>query len=245
MNFKSLLFFGLVLSITACGGNKDESPIPILRFGGMKGNVSKVKESTFDAVEKFGDVYPEELIGVIVQKFDSDGFNISYADYDRHGDCRYKAESTFENGRCVKTKYYERYSDEDREANFVEQKDDHYVWSITEDGRTVNMYYYYEGLREIAKDEDGQIVYELTFDAYGHIIDQKNYADGKIAFRQIDEYDSDGLLTKTTEYYGEGIDPRVRTYMYTEFDKHGNWTTQIVYKDDKPYQVVQAEITYR
>lgn len=57
LRIKALILV-FVLAITACSNNSIS--IPTLKFGGLRGNVSMTKESKFDAVEKFGEFFPDD-----------------------------------------------------------------------------------------------------------------------------------------------------------------------------------------
>lgn len=244
MRNRILLLLGLLVASSCCGNN--ESSIPVLRFEGRKGNIAKIKESTYDAVEKFGDVYPDDLWQVRVAEFDSEGFPVSSVLYDSDGMWITKETDTFENGRCVKSKVCVKYPEQEIESSLTENTKEYEVWSIVKNGETRKQYSYYEGLRIIAKDEEGKVQFERIFDAVGHGIDMKIYTDGEIMHRESWEYNAEGLLVKTTVYRDDGIDPDIYTYSYSDFDSHGNWTTQICYDEDgDPYNIVKAEITYR
>ena len=241
---KSKAIVACFLLLTGC--SSDQFPLPVLRYGGMKGDVVKVKESYYDAVEKFGDIYPDELRHVFVSEYTSDGFLKSYAVYRANGDWDYKSENTFEDGRCVKTVGHDRYNGT-TENVFVEGRKNYEKWSSTkEEGEKTITEVFYEGLRQICKDEEGRLVYELGYDEDGHVIDQKNYNEGEIVYRKLSEYDSRGLIIKTTEYFSASSDPEVSTYTYPEFDSHDNWITQYIYSSKGVVKtVVKLDITYR
>lgn len=242
------LFAVSLLILAGCGNSsKNQLPLPLLRFGGMKGDVAKVKESTYDAVEKFGDIYPDELNQVFVTEYTSNGRPKSYAAYDYDGDWNYKYENSYEGDRCIKTVTHQRYGNTTTEMVFVEGRKNYEKWANTTDGKTTYTEIFYEGLKQISKDEEGNTVFELEVDKEGRPIDQKNYNNGEIVYRRRCQYDAKGLLSKTTEYFSatDGR-PEIHTYSYPEFDKRGNWITQHVFTDDgEATYVIKREITYR
>ena len=242
MKFKTLILLGLLM--TACGRSSDDSSIPILRFDGYKGNIAKIEESFYHAVEKFGDIYPDDQMNLFVYEYDNEGFQIGYSVYYR-GECDFKVVNVFENGRCVKSMSHQKYNDIDRESRFVKHAAAYDQWIMIEKGDTTFYRSYTNGLHETLKTDDGQLLNEGTFDETGHILDQKSYTDGVISFRRLAEYDQQGFVSKTTEYHGDGKEPEISTYVNKEYDSKGNPTTVHIYEGDKVNYVVQRIITYR
>lgn len=88
-----------VLAITACSNNSIS--IPTLKFGGLRGNVSMTKESKFDAVEKFGEFFPDDLDEVIIVEYDNDVNQVKYGVNDAEGDYIFKLEQIYDDGLLV------------------------------------------------------------------------------------------------------------------------------------------------
>lgn len=230
-----------VLALIACSNNSIS--IPALKYGGLQGNVSKTKESKFDAVEKFGEVVPDDLNEVIIVEYDNDGNQVKYGVYDDEGNYVYKFEEIYENGLLVSETFYR--NGEKTVNTIVERKKNYIKWfsnSGKEDESSVEILY--SGLTYKAVDKDGNTVREVECDKKGRIIEDKMYSNGKIIYRLLLDFDKDGNLITKTEYQSSE-EPTIMKYTYPEFDKNGNWVTQYTWEDGEVVEITKREISYR
>lgn len=243
MNTKAILpLFLLVL--TACSNNG--TSIPQIKFSGMKGNISMIKESCYDATEKFGEIVPDELNGVNIWEFDNDGNQTKFGCYDEDGDYIYKVETTYENGNIVSETSYAKIGNKKTENKVIERKKNYIKWLFdigTENENSVE--HIYDGLYYKGVDKDGKLVEECFFDKKGRLIERKSYSNGELSYRGLMEYDKDNNLTKLTQYYSTGEASTVTYYTYPEFDKKGNWITLYLFEDGEIQGIFKREITYR
>jgi len=242
MKSKALLPL-LLLALTACDDNGIS--IPRLEFGGLNGNVSKTKESKYDAVEKFGEIVPDDLEEVTITEYDEDGNQTKYALYDEDGDRIYKIESAYEKNQIVSEVVYLKYENQKIISRVVDRKKNYIKWLSNEgmdDESTLELIF--EGLTYKGVNLDGETVFEMQYDKTGRMIDRKSYSKGEVISRTSQEFDKDGNLVKVTEYYSSDT-PSVVTFSYPEFDKKDNWITRYTWEDGEVVSVTKREITYR
>ena len=233
----------LSLLLVACNNNKVS--VPQLKFDGLKGNVASIKDSHFDAEMKFGDINPGDLDEVVKREFDSDGNLTFEGRYDDDGDMEYETRQTFEKGQWVSSVFKNRYGDLSNNQRALERKKNYVKYEVKV-GDEVSVYETkYDGLQAKGYSEKGTLVAEMTFNKKGQLLEQKNYDDaGKMVYRVVQEFDDKGFLVKSTSY-GESWEDS-NTFSYKDFDKKGNWLTQIIYDEDgEPEYIVKREISYR
>ena len=235
------ILFSLLL--TACVGSSNFTSIPQLKFDGMKGNISMVKESKYDAKEKFGEIVPSDLDEVTVQEYNKDGRRVSFAVYDEDGKIIFKLEDEYEKGHIVSETTYQSYGDKKTVMKVVERKKNYVKWVEVGADKELVREQIFDGYtcKQVVAGETVSIAY---FDKKGRFVEEKSYHEGDITFRILQEYDDKNNPIKTTEYRSYG-DPVVQTFTYPEFDKKGNWITQFVWEDGEVINVVKREITYR
>ena len=232
-----------VFALTSCSNNSIS--IPVLKFDGLRGNVSMIRESKFDAVEKFGEVVPDDLNEVIIYEYDNDGNPIKYGVYDDEGDYIFKLEQKYENGLLVSQTSSQKYGNKTVHNVVAERKKNYIKW-LNNEGREdeSSSELFYNGLSYKAVDKDGNTLTEVKCDKRGRLIEQKSYSDGQIIYRILRDYDKDGNLTASKEYYSPN-EPTIMKYTYPEFDKKGNWVTQYTWKDGEVVGITKRDISYR
>ena len=240
---KKLYITLLSLLIIAC--NSNNMSVPQLKFGGLKGNIASIKDSRFDAEMKFGDINPGDLDEVVKQEYDSDG-NLTFEGvYDDDGDMDYETRQTYEKGQWVSCVIKSRYGDYSNNQKVLERKKNYLKYEVKQ-GEEVKVYETkYDGLQAKGYSENGTLAVEMTFNKVGQLLEQKNYDEkGKMVYRIVQVFDDKGLLVKRTSY-GESWEDS-ESYSYKDFDKKGNWLTQIIYgEDEEPEYIVKREISYR
>ena len=246
---KKLYITLLSLLLVAC--NSNNVSVPQLKFDGLKGNIASIKDSHFDAEMKFGDINPGDLYKVEKQEYDSDGNLTFIGRYDDDGDMEYETRSSFEKGQWVSSVIKNRLVLNQRafwekKKNRALERKKNYLKYEEKVGEKVSVYETkYDGLQAKSYSEKGTLVAELTFNKNGQILELKSYADdGKMVYRVVQEFDDKGFLVKSTSY-GESCEDS-NTFSYKDFDKKGNWLTQIIYDEDgEPEYIVKREISYR
>lgn len=97
---------------------------------------------------------------------------------------------------------------------------------------------------------DGTLYNKFTYmyDDKGNKIQSNKYSsDGSLSllFCKITyKYDENGNEIESNLYHSGDILDSKYTYKYDEFDKTGNWTTKISFKDGKPETIIERKIEY-
>lgn len=231
-----LLFF-----VSAC---RSTDSVPFLKFEGIKGNIMSVKESHYEAESKFGDIFPGDLSYVIKKEYDSEGHNTLFAHYNEDGESVYEAKNIFSKGEWIETTTKSSYSNSKTKQTVIERKKNYTKIEVVEGKDTSIFEIKASGLISKTYNDKGIVICDISYNTIGQVLEQRNFDDdGNITFRIVNEFDNDGLPSKTISYYSTWDD--VQTFTYKDFDKKGNWTTQIVYSDDEPVSLVKREIIYR
>ena len=235
---KKLLFlsiaFGTFISCT--------QGVPSLKFDGMFGNVQSVRESKYEAVEKFGEAIPDELEEVLILEFDKKGHLLKNFVYDDEGDLIYGWEQVYDGDVVIQSKNYNWREKEPVVTELISHDKGCYTYRFTSKDTT---YSYSQNLfedklyRKIT-DTKGTSVSEIWFNKKGQFVEQKEIRNGELVFWIIRKYNEQGMLT---EEELRGDYPNRRTIKYTEFDTKGNWITAIMFDDGDAY-VLKRDIKY-
>ena len=86
---KRLIFLFCVMAFVSC---TSEDVLPHLKYGGLRGNVAKIRENHYTALQKFGETIPDELTQITINEFNTSGNIILFGFYDEDGVCYFKAE---------------------------------------------------------------------------------------------------------------------------------------------------------
>ena len=232
----------LTLLFVSCGGG---NTIPQQKFGGLKGDIIRTKDYQYTATERFGEPVADRLERVIVTEYDESGNCIKHGEYYPGGDVYSRTESTYENGVVVSE--IEQFLDDVTIKRVIERKNNYVKWLIDEgtpDERFSESFY--SGLTLTNKNEDGVILSELIYDKKGNIIENRLYNSGKLGIRLKQEFDNNGNIIKQVQTMEPNTSVAFTTsFVYTKFDKNGNWITQVAFFRDKLDKIVKREITYR
>ena len=235
----SFSFIILLFVATACSNNRISTPE--LKFDGLKGNVSGCKDYSYDAEERFGEIVPGDLDGVVIYEYDNDGHQIKLGIYDDDGEYIFKQEKVFEKALVVSSTTMTRVNDKKTKKTVVERKKNYIKWRADDE---TTMETFYDKNSCLTKDENGDIIEEYVFDNKGRPLEEKAYYKGELSYRRQNEYDKNGLLIRSKTYYSSN-NTEVLTYKYPEFDKKGNWIVQYVYEDGEIEYIVKRDIIYR
>lgn len=231
--FLSILFFMLI----SCNQG-----IPTLRFDGLNGKVQSVRESKYEAVEKFGEAIPDELEQVLILDFDKAGHPLKHFIYDEDGELIYGWEQSYDGDEVTLTKNYGWREKEPSVTELLSCGKTHCDYKYTDKDTT---YTYTTNIFEdklyrkfTYNNSDTEV--ELWFNKKGQVLEQKQTKKGELIFWLVNKFNNDYLLVET-EYRGSY--PSQSSFKYTEFDSKGNWTTAIMFEGEDTY-VLKREIKY-
>ena len=235
---KKLVFFTiLLLGLTSCNQG-----VPTLKFEGLNGKVQSVRESRYEALEKFGEAIADELDEVLIMDFDKAGHLLRYFLYDEDGDRKYGWEHVYEGDVVVQTKNYVGRAEEPSVTELLSNGKTQFDYKYTDKDTT---YTYTSNLFEdnlyrkftyTASDTE----VELWFNEKGQVLEQKQTSKGEVLYWALNKYNDDYMLAET-EYRGDY--PSRISYKYTEFDSKGNWITAIMFQRGNTY-LLKREIRY-
>lgn len=175
-DFEMLQLFDL--AITACSNNSIS--IPTLKFGGLRGNVSMTKESKFDAVEKFGEFFPDDLDEVIIVEYDNDVNQVKYGVNDAEGDYIFKLEQIYDDGLLVSEiqKYWSK-----TVRNVVVDRKKNYIKLLRNEGSEdeSSSELFYNGLSYKEVDKEGNIVTEMECDKGDGLLNRNHILTDKLS----------------------------------------------------------------
>ena len=225
-----------------------ESNIKEQKFLGVNGNPKSIKDTKYEAIEKFGEVIEQNIEEVLYYEFDKQGHVQKTINYDSEGDTTYSETNTFEGGKCIESTTYHKYVNEITSTYKLKNRTwKSEIWEgKTSEGKTITVYRKYENLKltMVTKDFDNNIVskIEQITDDNGNIVEYKVYNKGKVVYwyKSIFNDKSQEVERKMLSDYDEGI----CTYKYDSFDKKGNWTKKIEYKDGKIESMTIREVVY-
>lgn len=245
----NILFAIAFASLASCTNLKKKNS---LEKEGVKGSVSQITTTTYNAVEKFGEIMKGRVKSSIVDKYDRDGYNTEidrafFYDYsspsrlkvsmqynDKHQQISYTGLGTDDKLKGV-LKY-----DQDGNVAGVENYNENKLVSkekiVCDDkGLERDIYDYNVNGRltrksSVKRDNEGRATEVVVYDSTG-VVDHT----------QTIVYDKDGLPAneKISGKYGG-----ITTYKHSRIDEHGNWLTRVVYYDGKLSSITERKIVY-
>ncbi|MDP2335165.1 MAG: hypothetical protein Q8N05_01710 [Bacteroidota bacterium] len=227
MKIFKLTLFITVLFLSACSGKKAKND---LTKENIRGRVSKITESKYTGVEKFGEIQKDSLLSQFIYKFDRKGMRIYNKASD---DARWKL-------------VY------DDMHNLIELN------SYNEDGSLdyKSIHEYDEMGNQIEGNiyrSDGSLIAKQTykFDKKGYKIEETyvNFSIYKTpgagsGWKYTYKYDEKGNMIEKIWYYSSGNIGSITTYKYDEYDKTGNWIKKAEFKDGKLESVTERVFEY-
>ena len=235
---KKLLFLSIsFFMLTSCNQG-----IPSLKFNGMNGKVQSVRESKYEAVEKFGEAIPDELDEVLILDFDKDGHLLKRFLYDEDGELMFALEQSFDGDIVTQTKNYGRREKKPSITELISHDKTHYNYKFTSKDTT------YTYVTNVVKDKlyrkytynisDTEV--EIWFNKKGRVLEQKQTSNGELILWIVNKYNDDSMLAESED---RGSYPSHMSLKYIEFDSKGNWTKAIMFEDDDTY-LLKREIKY-
>ena len=225
--------------------NSNESSIPQVKFGGLNGNVLKLKETHYTVTQKFGEMLPDEITQISINEFDKDGNSVQLGFYKEDGSFYYKIKTEWKDGKAITETHYSDNNEEPTITLSVAERSKNYVKWTVNPGKEDESFreQFIDGLTVTSKNDKGEIETVLKYDKKGFVIEQKQIT-GSMAFRVVSELDDKGNPLKQIMYDEDG-ESSTRTYTYPDYDKKGNWITQVITEDGTVEEIVKREISYR
>jgi len=241
---KKIMF---ILTVTIFVVGCSENNIKKQKFLGAKGNPKTIKETIYEAFEKFGEVIEGDVDEVIRYEFDKNGNIQKLTHYNDEGDIVFSESYVFEDGECVETKSYQKYNNIVSTSRLKNRTSKNETWEReTSDGKITTSYSEYDKFTTtiITKDSENNIVskQENTIDNKGNLVEIKVYKEEKVVYWYKTKFDdnSQEIERKMLVSYDEGV----FTYKYDSFDKKGNWIKRFEYKDGEIKSLTIREIEY-
>ncbi len=224
-----------VLYLVSYGQSKKKND---LTEENLKGKVKSIKETTYEAVDKFGQI---EKGNVFYDRF-SLLFNSPFTIiYNEKGN---KIEKNYYNSDgSLKSKTTYKY---DEKGNNIEEN----IYGSDGSLKSKTTYKYDKkgnNIEENTYDSDSRLNFKATYkyNEKGNIIEKNYYdSDGRLNFKATYKYDKKGNNIEYNICYSDGsLDKTTYKYKY-EYDKNNNWTQQVTYENNKPTQITERIIEY-
>ena len=223
---KIILAILSVLRLVSCKQSEKKND---LTEENLKGKVKSIKETPYEAVDKFGQIekgnvlYDDFIFPFTI--YDEKGNKIEEYHYDEDGNLSSKDTYEYdEKGNNIERNWY----DSDGRLGYK------LIYKYNEKGNIIEENYY---------DSNGSLSYKTTYkyDKKGNKIEDNSYdSDGSLNSKTTYKYDEKGNMI---EYNTDGRFGEKYTYKY-EYDKNNNWIQQVTYEDNKPIQITERIIEY-
>lgn len=229
------------LVFSGCGGIAEQ------KFMGISGKPKSVKETKYEAVEKFGEAVEQDIEDASYYEFNKDGHIQKIAVYDYDGDVIFSRTYKYENGKQVETNSFQKYNNILTTDVLKNRTSKSETWeTTTSDGRTTttNLEIGNQKTISVTKDSDGNTISkaDIRFDKKRNLVEQKIYSENQVVYWVKSTFDDDSKeITKTIL---AGGDDGIYRYEYKEFDNKGNWTKRIEYLNEELGFVTMREIKY-
>lgn len=220
----------------------------------LKGRVSIVKESSFDAEEKFGEVQKGRIRSKTLTRYNKSGFmsevNNYYSDGSLSGKMLYKYD---DKERLLEASQYDSGGD-------LEEKQ---VSTYNEDGLLDYLTVYNSTGKERYKIrfgyDENNYMNEMSFEFAGDTterrmkqinnkkglpVENENIEDGNPVSKDVFTYDKNNNRIEAIKYNADGSLKDKMTFKYPSYDKKGNWTILHEFIDGKPTIIREREIEY-
>lgn len=207
MKTKLILFFILVTLISGCADINKSKKNDLAEMN-LFGKVKSVKETSYEAVEKFGEIERgEKTVGVdsYYYLFDEFGNLLKKNSYDYVGNLKYGFEYEYEYDEKQNLTFMGVASGRDQAKNIIKYRYD-------DNGNRIE---------EIGYDPNGNVFMKMTYkyDDNGNLTEEKSYdSDSGIDSKSIYKYDASGNKIEDNDFDSEG---RISKCTY-KYDDKGN-----------------------
>ena len=231
---KIILVILSVLCLVSCNQSEKKND---LTEENLKGKVKSIKETTYKAIEKFGQI---EKGDVLVDSsavytdygrfkiYNEKGNKIEENRYNSDGSLYYKVTYKYDGkGNKIEVNHY------DSNGSLILK----YTYKYDENGNKIEECWY---------NEDGSLIVKFTpkYDENGNMMEVNNYdSDGSLHKKFTYKYDEKGNKIEINNYNSDGRLDSKTTYKY-EYDKNNNWTQRIEYKNTIPNSITERIIEY-
>ena len=200
----------------------------------LKGKVKSIKENTYEAVDKFGQIKK----GNVFYDGFSSPFTIIYN----------------EKGNKIKICRYDKYGKIDNKNTYkYDEKGNNIEHNTYDYGRLAlkDIYKYDEKgnkIEENTYDSDGRLFFKYIYkyDEKGNNIEKNKYDyNGRLDSKTTYKYDEKGNTIEQNTYYYDDRPAENYSYKYEyEYDKNNNWTQKIQYRNTIPNSIKERIIEY-
>ena len=211
---KNVIYLLSILFLISCTTNdKGKNDLSVEN---LRGSVKSLKETTYRAVDKFGQLSKGEKTGISDnQMFDDGSLSSKHTvKYDDKGNQNER--NLYNSDGILRSKETVKYDDK---GNLIE-------W---------NSY-----------NSDGSLSYKETnkYDDKGNRIEENWYnSDGSLSHKYTNKYDDKGNQNERNKYNSDGSLSYEATFEYI-YDEKNNWIKRILFWEDIPKKIVEREIEY-
>lgn len=245
---RNLLMLCLIVLITGCSNSTTS-----MKFLGLNGEVSSIKDTKFDVKEKFGEIFPNEIEEVSVYNFNSDGNVLNQTVYSPGGDIKYSFEHLYKDKNCYQT-IFKRISfnlktmDSDTITSIsklLKSNGNLFIWENTTNdsdpqlSKVEKSRSYIKTTTEVGK--DSKQINEAWYNN-SNLVEQKITTGSEIVFWTKSQYDKQNRLIELKNLVGN--DKETVSYSYNKMDNKENWIERIEYINGKPENIIIREIKY-
>lgn len=246
---KKILILGLCgmffLALSSCQSNNEK------KYLGLKGKIEYIKDTQFEAKEKFGEVIPQDTMLVEKYNFNDQGQIVSLTHYNGDGEEIFSVKNEFKDGKCCLVKTHQQYNDISVTQTPVSITSTNEIWDVkTSLVSAEKVYIEFDKAKQnktiTRKSSDGKTINKTLekYDAQGNLIENKiTNPDGNAVYWTKSKFDENNQEIERKILaggYGEGV----FAYKYAEIDEKGNWTNKIEYKDGEVESITVREIKY-
>lgn len=196
---KKILFILLLPFIfIGCEDDNDKTQ----KFLGMRGKPKSVKEAEYKAVEKFGEVIPQDIEEIVYYKFNKKGRIEEVVNYDTNKNEIYKLSNRFNNkGNLIERYQFNKISNTSNVSILKSRNSNNEVWeNKTSNGETTISNIEIDNRKEIIKIKDlkGNIIskYESQTDEKGNLVYFVQYQENEIPYKHQSLFDENSRELK-------------------------------------------------
>ena len=231
---KHIFFAGIIyVGMMSCqGDNVFPKYVP---FDGMNGKIEMITEKDYTTRDRFGVYEKEDLVAENKKIYDKYGHVLVDEYYDGSGELVAAVTKYYDGKEFLGELPPDKHNVLDGEVMIIERGKD---FARFENGYTVK----WKGLTQWSYNENGIKVSEFLFNKDFYTIEWKAFdEEGKITYRETNEYDDNNMLIRKVQYRTDG--KLSVKYEYKEFDDMKNWTLRYAIDEDSG-EVILSEREY-
>lgn len=240
---KITLVVAFIALVVACSKEKKST-----KYMGLNGKIETIKDTIYEADEKFGEAIPGDISSVEINTFDNDGNLVKYASYDADGSIKICLEYVYINGEFTQSTYRNYYNNEKVIHKLIEIINDKAKYETTRGETTTisetitrkskNKVNHTTSYKDEAAQED-----EIWTDNNGNIVERKITKGDEIKFWSKSKFnDKNNEIEQINLSNGN---KEITTFHYDEYDEKDNWTKKVVFIDGEAESIITREIKYK